>query len=107
MPLGNQTNMALPMTNDDERMLIHGMLYGGPDHARSSLDNNSNLNNHSKTAATTNYLTSNAGKNSVSSKQGPLMNRSATSENCISAVNKENDSGFVHTGSVNSAAIST
>ena len=98
MPL---TNMALPMTNDDERMLIHGML---PDHARSSLDNNSNLNNHSKTAATTNYLTSNAGKNSVSSKQGPLMNRSATSENCV---NKENDSGFVHTGSVNSAAIST
>jgi hypothetical protein len=95
------TNMALPMTNDDERMLIHGMLYGGPD---SSLDNNSNLNNHSKTAATTNYLTSNAGKNSVSSKQGPLMNRSATSENCV---NKENDSGFVHTGSVNSAAIST
>jgi hypothetical protein len=93
--------MALPMTNDDERMLIHGMLYGGPD---SSLDNNSNLNNHSKTAATTNYLTSNAGKNSVSSKQGPLMNRSATSENCV---NKENDSGFVHTGSVNSAAIST
>lgn len=66
MPLGNQTNMALPMTNDADRMIIHGMLYGGPDHARTSLDNNSNLNNHSKTAATTNYLTSNAGKNSVS-----------------------------------------
>jgi hypothetical protein len=35
------------------------------------------------------------------------MNRSATSDNGISAVNKENESGFVHTGSsVNSAAIS-
>jgi hypothetical protein len=35
------------------------------------------------------------------------MNRSATSENGISAVNKENESAFVHTGSsVNSAAIS-
>jgi len=47
-------------------MIIHGMLYGGPETsgARSSLDNNSNLNNHSKTAATTNYLTSQAGKHS-------------------------------------------
>lgn len=36
-----------------------------------------------------------------------MMNRSATSENAISATNKENDSGFVHIGStVNSAAMS-
>jgi len=39
-------------------MMIHGMLYGGPEVARSSLDNNSNLNNHSKTAATTSYQVS-------------------------------------------------
>jgi hypothetical protein len=108
--LGNQTNVALPLggANDDERMIIHGMLYGGPDGVgRSSLDNNSNLNTHSKTAATSNYMTSIPGKLSNTSKQGPLMNRSATSENGISAVNKENESGFVHTGSsVNSAAIS-
>jgi expansin (peptidoglycan-binding protein) len=106
-------------SHDDERMIIHGMLYGSAQEgpaagnvvgARSSLDNNSNLNTHSKTAPTSAYNTSVPGKISNSSKQGsggPLMNRSATSENAISAVNKENDSGFVHTGSsVNSAAMS-
>ena len=57
-PLGNQTNVPQSIINDDERMIIHGMLYGGPENARTSLDNNSNLNNLTKTAATTSYLNS-------------------------------------------------
>ena len=89
MPLGNQTNMSMAMINGDDRMIIHCMIYGDPDHGLGSLYNNNDLKNHSKTDATANYLTSNAGKNSVTSKQGSPMNRIVTSKNCISAVKKK------------------
>ena len=100
LPLGNQTDMSMAMIIDDDRMIIHCMLYRDPDHAIGSQDNNNNLKNHSKTDATANYLTSNAGKNSVTSKQGSPMNRIATSENCISAVKKMTADSFTLAASI-------
>ena len=79
---------------NDERKIIHGLLYGGPpvlDQDRSSLDNSSGY-NQQKTAAKC-YQTTLANTKFTNSKQLVAMSRSATSENTI--VNKENDNVYM------------